>query len=277
MRLFVNIHHSADLLPHFLRHYREQGVSVFCVGVFGGECNPHWSEINASLIGYSYERRTFGAYGEPMYGFTDSCVQDEWRKRIIKPEEWYAVADLDEFAVGYDGLPLGELAYEADMHGYCAVTGGLFDRITATGELPEQLEEDIWKQFPIAIEATKLMVKGNSSKQILARGDVPIVSGHHVHEERGRWWRLVVHHFKWRANLRAVQEKRAQDYRALSLGWQDPVNVLDHLHRNGQRLNVEELVRQDAEYRSKLGREMVENKRIVEKVQAALTPHSQNS
>jgi hypothetical protein len=263
MILFVNIFDNADLWPHFVRHYRALGVTHFCVGIYRMAENPVTEKITP-IDDCSVERFSF-LDGWTYNGPEDSEAQDRMRQKLVNASDWYAVADLDEFAVcpmNITGKFKEEIAI-SDSRGEQVICGGVFDRTTADGSLPAHLEDNIWRQFPMTLELTKRFVRGNASKVVLARGDVPISSGHHVVGQIGRWG-CIVYHFKWRANMVETQRKRLVEYRRIGIPWVDEQErLLRHIDANGGKLNIEELSRLDVEGRFVLSRELVALRAIV--------------
>lgn len=265
MKMLVNINHSCDLLPHFVRHYREIGITKFLIGV------PKMSRLRPMIENVMDEAKVDHLVEtietEPnsaLQGRRDCYDQDIRRKKHIE-SGWYCIADLDEFVVfGSKNVPIESVITLAEAGGFNVIAGGMFDRFTPDGTLPEKFDENIWRQFPVCVEATKHMVIGNASKMVAARWDVEIGPGHHVYEtpEKKHWWIAQVHHFKWGANLAAVQKLRIEDYRDKGLVYRESVNVLKHLADNGGQINVEELVRQDMAHRLRLSREIVELRKL---------------
>lgn len=246
MKLFVSIHHDHSLLPAFLAHYRDIGISKFYVCIFGGVSNPAWKPVEAHEDCIPV---AFGEPGQPFYGGVDSTFQDELRRKYVGPKEWYATADLDEFAVldVHRGYSVQQAVFDAETMGFTSVCGELLDRVTADGSFPQHVESDIWTQFPVTAEVTKYLVRGNTTKQVLARGDVPIRSGHHVKPSGNEHWRAAVYHFKWRGDLYARMKQRAKDYKDANVDWRiEPERVIEHLEKNGGKLNIRQLSHMDA-------------------------------
>lgn len=258
MKMLLNIAHDVALLDHFYEHYKVMGITEFHIGILEGAEWLHQVERWAFKKGIRTHRFKME---DRMQGARDSVDQNDTRKAVIDPGEWYAVADLDEFVVFASGKSFPEMVDAAQICGCNVVTGGMYDRITADGELPEELWENIWDQFPVCLELTKHLVGGNSSKMVLARGDVVITHGHHADPSVQSLHVAQVHHFKWRASVVTMLERRMEEYKAAGRCWQDSFNVLEHLNKNGGYLNVEELIRKDVAHRIGLCNEVVEFRR----------------
>lgn len=257
MKMLVNIAHDIALLDHFREHYLNIGITEFHIGVFEG--GQFVREIENWAWRYSDHVRTHRfEIEEGLQGARDSVDQNKTRELVVALDEWYAVADLDEFVVFNSGATFPEKVEDACGLRVTAVTGGMYDRVTPNGYLPDLLEDDIWDQFPVCLELTKHLVRGNSSKMVLARGDVPVTNGHHADPSRPSLHVAQVHHFKWRASVVEMLKKRMAHYKAIGGCWLDCQNVLDHLRMNGGFLNIEELTRRDIGHRMNLCREVVE-------------------
>lgn len=269
MNLLVNINHSCDLLPQFIRHYRHFGIKRFLVGVPHGEKNPMWETIAEHFSRTNTDAiiEKMDVEPEAVYQGRRDCYDQNIRRQKYIYAGWYWIADLDEFIVMPELIDAKAAVGIAEYNGFMAIAGGMFDRFTADGTLPEDFTYYLWQQFPVCIEATKHMVKGNASKMVAARWDVEIGPGHHVYEtpEKKHYWIAQVHHFKWGANLAAVQKLRIEEYKDKGLVYEESVHVLEHLKANNGRINVEQLIRQDMAHRLRLSREIVELREKVAK------------
>lgn len=259
MDLLVNINHSIGLLPNFIRHYKEFGITRFLVGVPKGSLLLYPVEKTFSELSVDYIVEPISLEeNSALQGRRDCYDQNIRRQKYIK-SGWYWIADLDEFVVFQSAFSIELIIKDAEELGFTEIAGGMFDRFTPDGSLPAKFEYDLWKQFPVCLEATKHLVTGNASKMVAARWDVEIMPGHHVDETvpKKQWWIAQVHHFKWGANLAAVLRLRIDDYLEKGLYYRDSVNVLKHLEANGGKMNIEELIRTDMAHRLKLSREIV--------------------
>lgn len=256
MKMLVNIAHDAALLGHFYEHYIGMGITEFHVGVL--ESCPFWVFVDTWSAGKKDVILHRFEIEDGLQGARDSVDQNKTREQAVAPDEWYAVADLDEFVVFNSGATFPEKVEDACGLRVTAVTGGMYDRVTPNGHLPDFVEEDIWSQFPVCLELTKHLVRGNSSKMVLARGDVPVTHGHHADPARPSLHVAQVHHFKWRASVVEMLKKRMAHYKAIGGSWQDCQNVLDHLRVNGGFLHLEEMIRRDIGHRMSLCLEVVE-------------------
>lgn len=198
MKLFFSVVDRIDLWPHFRRHYEQQGVTEFFCLTYGSDGNrnildddvTHW-EINIPKTDYT--------------GKQDSINQNIFIAMNVHPMEWFVVADLDEFHV-VPGMTLIDAARLAEADGTHYIQGRFFDRVTADGHLPAQLEDDIWNQFPLSTNATVVVAHGETNKISVARGDCRFNAGHHWlsnawKRNHPKWkpWKTKskTYHFKW--------------------------------------------------------------------------------
>ncbi|TDC15879.1 hypothetical protein E1265_26060 [Streptomyces sp. 8K308] len=122
------------------------------------------------------------------------------------PNDWWVVADLDEFHV-YD-RPLPDFLAYCEREGYDFVEGAFLDRVAENGELPEVGglgAVPLWRRYPLAGMLTLPLLGARPTKVTLARGFVELDLGQHrawtgsgapVHEIYAQ-----VHHFKWTASV----------------------------------------------------------------------------
>ena len=190
MKLIFSVLDRYDIWPHFRKHYEEQGVTQFICVSYGPKL-PGVYTIPAGL---------------PVKDFTgikDSICHNRVISQVIEHGEWFLIADLDEFAV-VPGINLHEATGAADVVGATYICGWFYDRITADGSIPAQLEDDIWKQFPLATNASEVLCGGWTQKVVAVKGPTPVNGGHHdLRDDVPGWWRkqwrvrAQVHHFKW--------------------------------------------------------------------------------
>src|SRR5581483_11615442 len=238
MQLIFNIADSIQLLPHFLTHYTRIGFTRFHIGVYRYEENPLFSQIKTHCSTYDYTIEP-GVMGE-FTGGADSEIADRLRSTHVKPSDWYGIADLDEF---FEISPFPSLAALIDACravGARAVVSELYDRIAADGSIPAALtDQPLEKQFPLGCLITKNIAGGFIRKIILARGDVPVTSGHHSTKAKALRLSGKVHHYKWHGDLVERLQRRAAIYKRLGLPWApESERILNYLAENNGRIPV---------------------------------------
>lgn len=193
---------DTSLLPYSLSHYRELGVESFHV-------IRHVESRADPTLGPSVE-----VMRKAGYDFAEVCVapwHEDLNAALIRkqmsawPDDWWIVADLDEFHV-YDRSPTEVAAY-CEEHGFDFVEGAFLDRVSVDGRLTGPLpygEEPLWRQYPLAGQLTLGLLDGRPTKVTLARGSVELDLGqHYAWTGRGVPVEEIyaqVHHFKWTAS-----------------------------------------------------------------------------
>jgi hypothetical protein len=210
MRVITTIYRHAELLPHFLAHYSRLGVTAFAFGIHGGEDSPCWEQVKRATHHYR-ALCVPGDHDSEYSSEKDRAFKQKICHQLIRPEEWWAVADLDEFHE-YP-LPVKRLCRAAERRRCDHVAGILVDRLSANGLLPPIRKGSLWRQYPYMAKLTGNLLGGNVHKLMLVKGHGDLGTGHHwlnggrVFPSPG-----LVHHFKW--NVRAL-ERVAERYQLL--------------------------------------------------------------
>jgi hypothetical protein len=209
IRLVTVIGHGVELLPHFIRHYITQ-VDEINIVVYESDVTPNLkSEVESLILEYDNVKVV-------------KTVKDrvfDWEKvtqlyNLITnkhPNDWWVVADIDEFQVYEFGIR--PTVSNCKRYGWDIVRGGFIDRIGPDGEMVE-IQDDvlIWEQFPNAGFFRYPMSNANPNKICLMKGYVELTNGQHYAKIDGhttwKWqgWNhplinphdtVQVHHFKW--------------------------------------------------------------------------------
>lgn len=238
MTLCFGLLFDSGLLPRFIRYYRSVGADRFLCVAHGTAARDR---AEVALFGLPH-LVVLGDRG-PFTGLADSDTQDQLRAKQIPPGDWYAVADVDEFISDPDGRDLNALRSAAEAESADWVPGTFVDRVPAGGILPSCFRSDLTldEQFPLASDLTAGLLEANTGKCVMARGSVPIVSGHHRGDGRRASFTVEVHHFKWCGKdfARRTQD-RAELYGRLGLPWADEGRrFLEHYGRFG-RVNLDD-------------------------------------
>lgn len=229
---------NADLLPHFVRHYLDQGATEFIACVHPSLPLAHGQKV--SQIMDEVGGRVHLMPEERFNGQIDSQFQDAIRRKCISPTDWYIIADLDELHE-IPFMSLAEAVRRADEDGATVIAGEFRDRVTQTGTLPPSISDivPIHLQFPMTARVTQAITMGMPSKVLAARGDIAIESGHHRHKGvawTGRGW---ANHYKWWGPLLQKAKDRASSYKAQGLHWSNESELLvRHLTENDGNLNL---------------------------------------
>jgi hypothetical protein len=183
------------LLHHFIKYYKQLGVDNFYVVVWGDSKEVKYDEIVNVLKRYDlevYKDLRDVNNGSPQF------LTDIYNEVIsIKPNDWWLVADLDEFAVF--PKPLKEFVYESDID---VVYGMMIDRIGEDGKLSElEYDDDIWKKFPNVGLVSHNIRENNNIWCGLLKGKYELGVGQHGLKQINfdiNKVKIQVHNFTWK-------------------------------------------------------------------------------
>ncbi|WP_157856340.1 glycosyltransferase family 2 protein [Actinacidiphila yeochonensis] len=237
---------DVSLLPYSLAHYRDLGVEKFHVVRHVESRDDESLEPSVAVM---------RAAGLDFAGVRVAPWHEDLNAELIReqmaahPDDWWVVADLDEFHV-YD-RPLSEVVEHCERRGFDFVEGAFLDRVAADGRLTDLAPHGrtpLWRQYPLAGFLTFRLLDGRPTKVTLARGTVELDLGQH-YAWTGRGVPVAdihaqVHHVKWTAS---AQRRLARRVAAYSSGeWRllhrsvvgESQAFLDHLDGNGGRIDV---------------------------------------
>ncbi|MET9480875.1 glycosyltransferase family 2 protein [Streptomyces sp. NPDC006638] len=248
VRLVSVVGGDTSLLPHMLAHYEGLGVEAFHVirHVESGLDPTLASSVEAVRdAGHDFTRLSVGPWHEHL---NPRLIRETMAEH---PDDWWVVADLDEFQVYPDSLK--ETVAHCERHGFDYVEGAFLDRVAADGSFPDPEpygSVPLWRQYPLAGLVTLRLMGARPTKVPLARGRVELGYGqHNSWTGRGAPAEHVyaqVHHFKWTASAR---ERLARRVAAYSSGeWHinnakiidESRAFLDHVAAHQGRLRVDD-------------------------------------
>ena len=225
MTLITSIYHRYDILPHFLEFYSKKGVDKFIILIDKDINKPKVENYNIIYENY---------YMETYCPLKEGKFQNEIKNKYIKDNEWFIIADLDEF---FDA-DIEECINLAEQNNCVCVQSELIERITNNFTIPEILNDDIFEQFPTSTDITK-QCGGCTKKLNLMKKEVPICGGHHGIEEYYRKEfndlnvynifknNYVTYHFKMYGDITGLLKQRKQEYLKLHPQWaHEPENML---------------------------------------------------
>jgi hypothetical protein len=231
MKLFTVIYNDARLLGHFLKHYKEAGVTQFFIATA------------PELVGEVAQFRL--AYPIGIFDsldVTDSLLAGSdavtiMRTKCQSDNEWSLVVDLDEFVEFNE--PADVVVAKAEEEGANAVRGVLYDRFSADGGLmPVAPDTELSRIFPVKSRFIKMIMKGCDHKIVLVRGHLPPVpgAGHHLFVDEWLCSELLeISHYKWICG--AVERLRGSHRKifAAKLPWEvEYRRALDHFDQHGR-------------------------------------------
>ena len=192
-----------------LRHYQDLVDDIYIIVHSLGEHDPIKDRVQAIAdeVGCGVYKTVIAHQFDPAFAtglYNEAMLQ--------RPDEWWIIADPDEFHLYFDDLR--RIIDECEAKGWSFVGGHFLDRFGPGGTLPKLEDTDIWRQFPMAgvtrslVTNRALLGKADgwapSWKICLAKGRVRLAAGQHcVLKQEGvvgypiPLGLVQVHHFKW--------------------------------------------------------------------------------
>ena len=229
MKLFVCIYDDCRLLPHFLRHYHQFGISEFHVAA-----PPHLAaEVSSASRNHRVKHYNDLNVEDSFLG--GAAAVSEMRKVAQGPDEWAVVVDLDEF-VEFGG-PLAPILATIDGEGANIAQGIMYDRFAIDGQ-PKAFGDDdaIEDVYPVRARFIHTVMKGYDIKAVLVRGQLRNrVANHLFHGQRPYSRQFAISHYKW--TERALDRVRSayEMLTAAKAPWAEEFKrILDHYEANGR-------------------------------------------
>jgi hypothetical protein len=241
-------------LRHMLRHYRDLVDDIFIIVHALGEHDPIRERVEAIADDFGC-----GVFKSVIADQFDPAFATQLYNEVMneRPDEWWIIADPDEFHLYFDDLR--QIIDECEAKGWTFVGGHFLDRLGPEGTLPKLDDTDIWRQFPMAGVARSIVTSRAQSgavgwapswKICLAKGRVRLGPGQHfVLKEQDvagypmRRGLVQVHHFKWDStvlsrHLHTLDTlKRAEDHGANDSRPSYQI-MYEYLIANGGKANV---------------------------------------
>lgn len=246
LHLICTVEHGRiDWLPQFVAHYQALSVEQFHLTLHFEPDVPRDQMAARTRLA----EETLAAFGIDLYAVLvwpyDSPTlrdhHDQVQSQIASPDDWIVWADLDEFQVYPEPLP--DLIARAEQEGYDYFRAEMIDRVGADGGLPAfDPGQPIWEQYPRRSHLTRDVAGAWDRKTTCARAEVIIKGGNHapVDEEGTTAWPefFEIHHFKWDASvIPRLQRRLEPDWKERCYWWTESAALLDHIERNGGRIN----------------------------------------
>lgn len=211
IKLITVIGHGSNLLPHFIKHYENKVEEIKIVIYVSDLCPTIENEVREIVKGYNRIEIV-----DVINGFAHDwdLVTQMYNQVTSKfPDDWWVIADIDEFHLY--STPLYHIIANCEHNDWKIVRGGFIDRIGNDGELAELMpDQSIFSQYPNAGFFRHPMSYACPNKICIIKGGIKLTSGQHYAEINGhttwRWqgWNhpliapydkfsVQVHHFKW--------------------------------------------------------------------------------
>lgn len=201
--LLVVIGSKFNTLKQMLNHYVKDVDNIYIVNYYITNKNYEHSYKKINDISKEFNAKIFEVR-DKIFNFKK--VTDMYNDvKMLKPDEWWIVADDDEFQIY--SKPILEIIEDCEKNNFKFVRGGLIDKITPEGIFPEINEYDnLWDIFTMSSFFSEYITNSEPSKITLMKGDVPLTTGQHYTLIESRFLYPVednftqVHHFKWDKN-----------------------------------------------------------------------------
>lgn len=200
--IVVTVGPDYQLLPKFLRYYKNLGIKNFLVILNTLDQLPLEILKQEDIVPEKI-------WSEP---FSEASKQYHERIAILKNcnrNDWVIYADLDEYQ--YYPMSLIEHIKFCENNKINFLEGLLIDRISQSGELIKiDQNKSLEEQFPLRGFITNNLLKAWDKKIVLAKARLVVGGGHHIFLESTTYKTLPydkelnenslgieVHHFKW--------------------------------------------------------------------------------
>jgi hypothetical protein len=229
VKLFVCIFDDPRLLPHFLKHYVQFGITEFHVATA-----PHLAEdIRRMTTGYKVLQYNDFDVAETVCGGISAVTG--MREVAQEADEWIVIVDLDEFVEF--GEPVQTIAEDMEAEGANIARGIMYDRFAVDGQ-PKPFDDDSYlpSLYPVRARFIKNVMGGVDVKGVLLKGHLKSRGAHHVFYDEKRYSKVFeISHYKWSdPSLKRIRQAYEMS-RAAGLDWsQQYKKILDHYARHGR-------------------------------------------
>ena len=198
--------HNTTMLRHMLNHYKDIVDEIFVVVYLSSDKDRVLSEVTEIIkeLNIDIHKTTV----EEPFNW-ERVTQLYNQTKMLKPYDWWIVADDDEFHV-YP-CSITEMVDLCEEHNFRYISGAFLDRIGEGGRFPKINDDsDIWKEFPLAGSFRLPVSNACPNKIPISKGFVEITNGQHYakigsYDTYGDRWNNIyrsphfiqVHHFKW--------------------------------------------------------------------------------
>ena len=242
--------HNTTMLRHMLNHYKDMVDEIYVVVYLSSDKDKVLSEVKEITrdLNIDIHRKTFE---EP---FNWERVTELYNKtKLFKPDDWWIVADDDEFHV-YP-KPINELIEDCEENGYKFITGAFLDRIGEDGRFPKITDDsDVWKEFPLAGSFRYPVSNACPNKTVVMKGIIQVTNGQHYamvndHQDTygDKWMHelrypvgdcfIQVNHFKWDVSVLSRLKEVAFEKKDYTYHWEYR-KMFDYILDNMGRINI---------------------------------------
>jgi len=229
IKLFTAIAHDAQILGHFLGHYRQAGVTDFFIAAD----EKFRDAVGEFSCMYDITFYSNLDVSDTILGQVSAVT--EMRRKHQGAAEWAIIVDLDEF-VEFDP-DFSSIISAAECEGANVVRGVMWDRFARNGRTAGFGDaSDLKSVYPVKALFIRNVMQGNDNKGILVKGLLKSSSAHHKFEDEILYSKeLEISHYKWTTG--AVERLRAAHQLIAAAGEGFAVEyarILEHYQRHGR-------------------------------------------
>lgn len=180
--LITTDYDGLGILPHFLRHYREQGISyanMFVDLLHDPSLSDHGvlSALDMTRRKGVRSRMIARAYTPDLQ---DLAMVSSLRSMPMHPEDWVVVADMDEFFTFGHFSNVYEAVESMSAQGATFALGETLDHVARGGLLtPITNETNVWNDYPLICPVVSTIAKGLPAKVAIHKAYLRSGAGHH--------------------------------------------------------------------------------------------------
>ena len=244
INLITVIGYNLELTPQFLKHYENMVDNTYVI--------VYTTKDNKKSTLEKLEELDIKVY---------DCIVDEsfnWyqvtkiynKVKQTKPNDWWVVADNDEFQVYPESIET--IINKCETNGYEFVTGGFLDRVSVDGSLLKiEHDSDLHKLFPLGGYFRSPVSNSCPNKATVTKGYIEHTDGQHYVWVDGKtsWGKkhpkrlpveecfTQVHHFKWNSSVldTLLWTSKMTDY---YLHTDEFKRVYDTLTKNSNKIDI---------------------------------------
>jgi hypothetical protein len=232
-----------------LNHYKDFIDEIFIVVYLSSEKDRVLSEVKEITrdLNLDIHKKTVE---EPFNWERVTELYNE--TKLLKPNDWWIVADDDEFHV-YP-KPINKLIEDCEEKGYKFITGAFLDRIGEDGRFPKiDDDSDIWNEFPLAGTFRYPISNACPNKTVVMKGDIQVTNGQHYAMIDGkdtygaRWMNdlrypvgdcfIQVNHFKWDVSVMSRLREVSRIKKSYTFH-EEYKKMFDYIIDNFGRINI---------------------------------------
>jgi hypothetical protein len=194
-----------DILPHFMRHYKDIGVDEFLIIL-------HVISDDLGKLEYCQKiLRDFGVKEKKIWRddydpVLHTSLLMKLNKEYAETEDWVLTIDIDEFHEYC--CDLRKIIAYCEERNINFISGNFVDRLTEDGKIVDiNNKTDLFESFPVKSEVFRNVFHGCHWKVMIHKCYIDLIPGQHFVKDSDTYVPISfpevfsVNHFKWRGDL----------------------------------------------------------------------------